>query len=235
MTTSDLLDELKSLGNPSIKKVLINHGAREPFFGVKTEDLKKIQKRVKTDHTLALELYDTGVSDAMYLAGLIVDDRKMTQDDLQRWVEGAYWSLLSESTVPWVAAESLHGREMALRWIDSDVDAIAGAGWRTLSSITGITADDELDIEELRGLMTRVRDTIHNQPNRVRSSMNGFIIACGVNVVPLTQFALECSEHIGKVSVTMDGTACKVPHAPEYIAKAVATGSVGKKRKSAKC
>ena len=31
-----------------------------------------------------------------------------TRDDLQRWVDAAYWSLLSESTVPWVAAGSLH-------------------------------------------------------------------------------------------------------------------------------
>ena len=48
--------------------------------------LKKIQKRVKKDYRLALDLYDTGIYDAMYLAGLIADDAKMTKKDLERWV-----------------------------------------------------------------------------------------------------------------------------------------------------
>jgi len=40
----DALDELKAAGKPSIKKVLMNHGACEPFYGVSVEDLKKIQE-----------------------------------------------------------------------------------------------------------------------------------------------------------------------------------------------
>src|SRR5436190_16199242 len=94
MTANEIVAELKSRGSESIKKVLIKHGAREPFFGVKVEHLKKIQKRIKKDYQLALDLYATGNSDAMYLAGLIADDAQMTKKDLQRWVEQAYWSLL---------------------------------------------------------------------------------------------------------------------------------------------
>ena len=71
MTAAEIVAELKKLGNESYKKVLIKHGAKEPFYGVKIEDLKKIQKRIKKDYQLALDLYDTGISDAMYLAGLI--------------------------------------------------------------------------------------------------------------------------------------------------------------------
>ena len=97
MTAKEIVDQLKTLGTASIKTVLIKHGAREPFFGVKVEDLKKIQKRIKVDHKLALELYDTGISDAMYLAGLIADDAAMSKKDLQRWVKQAYWNMLSST------------------------------------------------------------------------------------------------------------------------------------------
>ena len=38
------------------------------------DDLKKYQKRIKKDYQLSLDLYDSGVSDAMYLAGLIADE-----------------------------------------------------------------------------------------------------------------------------------------------------------------
>ena len=73
MKTADIVKELKSLGSQSIKNVLIKHGAQEPFYGVKVEDLKKISKKIKGNHELAMDLYDTGISDAMYLAGIVAD------------------------------------------------------------------------------------------------------------------------------------------------------------------
>jgi DNA alkylation repair enzyme len=235
MTAQEVVDELKTLGKPSIKKVLINHGACEPFFGVSIEDLKKIQKRIKKDHALAMELYETGISDAMYLAGLIVDDARMTKKDLTRWVKGAYWYLLSESTVPWVAAEGAHGWVMGLEWIDSKTEAIAAAGWSTLGAMLKIKPDDELDMATICQLLGRVAKTIHEQPNRVRLQMNGFVIDLGSYVAALTDRSLEVADMIGLVKVDMCGTACKVPGAREYIEKVRAAGKLGKKRKTAKC
>ena len=82
MSAANILDELKALGSASTKKVLMAHGAREPFYGVKVGDLKTILKREKGNQALALELYRTGVSDAMYLAGLMADGNKMTKAEL---------------------------------------------------------------------------------------------------------------------------------------------------------
>src|SRR5947208_13517407 len=98
MTASEIVEELRPLGKDSYKKVLLNHGIKEPVFGVKIEDLKKIQKRIKKDYQLALDLYDTGIYDAMYLAGLIADDLKMTKKDLKRWVEKANSASLCDYT-----------------------------------------------------------------------------------------------------------------------------------------
>src|SRR5688572_30067545 len=106
MTAAELLAELKSLSSESIKKIFVNHGAPEPIFGVKIGDMKTILKKVKKDQALAMQLYDSGNSDAMYLAGLIADGSKMTKKELQGWVEKATWYMLSEYTVAWVASES---------------------------------------------------------------------------------------------------------------------------------
>src|SRR3978361_372309 len=113
MTASKILEEMKPLAKESYKKVLLKHGISEPVLGVSVEEMKKIQKRVKKDYQLALDLFDTGIYDAMYLAGLIADDLQMTRKDLQRWVERANSPALCGSTVSWVAAESLYGWELA--------------------------------------------------------------------------------------------------------------------------
>ena len=235
MTASEILDELKGQGSASYKATMIRHGAREPFFGVKIEYLKKVQKRVKNDYQLALDLFETGNSDAMYLAGLIADDARMTRKDLQRWAEKAYFPLLSESTVPWVAAGSPAGHDAALAWIDSKKENVASSGWSTLGCLVAITEDANLDLAELKQLLARVQKTIHDQPNRVRYTMNNFVIAVGSYVAGLTELALQTAAKVGPVSVNMGDTACKVPDAAAYIHKVQERGAIGKKRKTVKC
>jgi len=234
MTAKDIVAELKKLGNAQTKKTWMTHGAQEPCLGVKVEDMKKIQKRVKMDYQLALDLYDTGIADAKYLAGLIADDAKMTKKDLQKWIEGARCAWVAEYTVPWVASASPHGREMALKWIESRDEAIAPAGWQTYSSMVAIKEDADLDLAEIKSLLQRVAKSIHRQPNRVKYVMNHFVIAVACHVKPLHKLAVDTANGIGKVAVDLVG-ACRIPFAPDQIKKFEARSAIGKKRKSPKC
>ncbi len=235
MQAAGIIKELRALGSESIKKTLMRHGAREPIFGVKVGDMTPIRKRIKTDYPLALDLYDSGISDAMYLAGLVTDDKRMTREDLQRWVGAAYWSLLSENTVAWVAAGSPLGWEMAQEWIEADIETIACAGWATLSSIVGVTRDADLDLPALERLLQRAADQIHGERNRVRYNMNGFIISVGGFVAPLTGAALRTADEVGRIMVDVGDTDCKIRGAREYIEKMQVRGVIGNKRKTAKC
>jgi 3-methyladenine DNA glycosylase AlkD len=235
MTAKEILEEIRPLGSDGYKRVMFNHGVREPYFGVKISDLQKIVKRIRKDYQLALDLYDTGNYDAMYLAGLIADDARMTKKDLQRWVAGAYCGALCGTTVAWVAAGSLHGWELAQEWIDSKKPLIAAAGWATLGSLVSIKADSELDLAELKRLLQRVQKTIHPADNAVRRQMNLFVIAVGSCVQPLTDTAIQIGEKTGVVTVDMGDTSCQVPFSPDYIRKVQKRGTIGRKRKTAKC
>jgi hypothetical protein len=196
--------------------------------------MKAIVKKVKKDHDLSLELYSTGNYDAMYLAGLVADEKKISKKDLDGWVSKSYAGI-SEYTVPWIAAESAHGWDLALKWIESPKDHIAAAGWATLCSVMSITPDDKLDIPVLTKLLDRVKKEIHSAPNRVRYAMNNFVISAGGFVAMLTPKAKEISKAIGEVTVDMNGTACKVPSALDYIVKIEKMGRIGKKKKQARC
>lgn len=235
-SAKEILAELKPLGRENYKKMLFkNYGVKEPCFGVKIGDLKKIQKRIKKDYQLALDLYDTGNYDAMYLAGLIADDSRMTETDLQRWAEKADAGALAGSTVPWVAAGSSHGLEMALRWIESPQKHIAEAGWSTLASLAALQDDSELGLPRLKRLIERVQKTIGQAPDVVRYAMNEFIIAVGCYVKPLTEVALQAGDNIGPVTADLGHNQCQIPFAPDCIRTAQKSGALGKKRKTVKC
>lgn len=235
MTKEEILTQLEHFGNPDRKRIFLNHGAKEPLFGVNVEDLKKIQKKIKKDHSLSLELFKTGNSDAMYLAGLIADETKMTKKELNAWVKKASWYYISEYSVAWIASESRDGYELAREWIDSPKEQIASAGWATIANLVAIKPDTELPMKELDKLLERVSRTIHTAQNRVRYTMNGFVIAAGCYVPSLTHKAMAVAESIGTVYVDMGGTACKVPMAADYITKVKSRGTIGKKRKEARC
>lgn len=235
MTVTEVLTQLEAFGDERTKNTLMKHGAQEPFFGVKVADLKKILKKTKKDHELSLQLYETGNSDAMYLAGLMADEKQITKAQLNDWVEKAYWSYLSEYTVPWVAAETPYGFELGLEWIKSDKETIAAAGWSTLAYYSAVNEDEDLDIAKYRDLLSKVEKEIHQAKNREKYAMNGFIISIGSYVKELTEEAKAIGERIGKLKVDMNGTACKVPYAKDYIQKVVDKQRVGKKRKTARC
>ncbi|MFD2515839.1 DNA alkylation repair protein [Pontibacter locisalis] len=235
MTLEQIMQQLSELGDTGTKQVLLKHGAKEPFFGVKVGDLKPIQKKLKKNHMLAKELYRTGNSDAMYLAGLIADEKAMTKADLQEWVSKAHWYLLSEYTVAQLAAESAHGWELAKEWIDSDNEGIASAGWSTLSNLVNILPDEKLDLPFLGSLLSHIAPTIHQQPNRVRYTMNSFVIAAGTFVEGLTAAAKQAASEIGMVKVDMGETSCKVPDALTYLKKMESLQKIGKKKRRARC
>jgi 3-methyladenine DNA glycosylase AlkD len=235
MTCDEVMQELETFCNEGTKRVFTNHGAREPVFGVKVGDMKKILKKTKENHELALQLYATGNSDAMYLAGLMAAPNQVTKDELNGWVKQAYWYFLSEYAVAGLAAESPHGLDVARKWITSDEEMVAAAGWATLSGVVAFKENNELDIAEIDTLLDIVEETLHDTKNRVRYTMNGFVIAVGGYIGELSAKAMNVSEKIGKVSVDMGGTACKVPYAPEYIQKMLDRGSASKKRKAIRC
>ncbi len=236
MTAAQILEELRPLGKESYRRTIMrNHGVPEPCFGVPISELKKIEKRIRKNYQLALDLFATGNYDAQYLAGLIADDARMTRADLRNWAGRAHGGSLAGATVAWVAAGSPHGWELAREWIDSPQTTVARCGWATLASLVAITPDERLDLPALRELLQRVRRTIRSAPDLVRVQMNGFLIAVGMYVVPLTDLVRELAAAIGPVTADLGANDCAIPYAPDYLDRAAARGPLGRKRKSAKC
>lgn len=234
-TAADILNELEAMGSEQTRKTYRNHGAPENIYGVKVGDMKTIVKRVKKNYQLALDLFNSGNGDAMYLAGLIGDETKMTKADLNKWARKSTWHMVSEYSVPFVAAESPFGWDLALEWINSNRENIASAGWATLSLYISITPDEHIDTIAIEKLLNIVQKDIHQSANRVRYTMNGFVISVGSYIKDLTAKALQVAKTIGEVHVNVGNTSCKVPEAIMYISKVKDKNAIGKKRKNARC
>jgi 3-methyladenine DNA glycosylase AlkD len=231
------MTELKKHGSEQTRKIFARHGLpADRMFGVSVAQQKLMAKSLKGQQALALELYETGNVDAMYLAGLVADGAAMSRKQLNDWAKGAAgMQMISEYTVAWVAVESDHGRALALEWIKSKNEQVAASGWCTYAGLLATIADEELDLKEVETLLGLIEKRIDGAANRVRYTMNGFVIAAGTYVTPLREAAKKTAQNIGAVSVNLGETACKVPLALAAIEKAVASGKAGKKKKTIRC
>lgn len=236
-TVASILAELKSKGTEKARATYVRHGMEtERCFGVSVADLKLIAKTIKGQQALATELYATGKMEAMYLAGMVASGAKMSEEQLHAWADGsAGMQMIAEYTVPWVAVEHAHGRELALQWIASKKEYVATSGWCTYSGLVATVPDEALDLAEIERLLGDIVKRIHKAQNRARYTMNGFVIAVGSYVQPLSKQARAAARQIGPVSVEMGDTACEVPLATAYIEKVEAMGRLGKKRKTIRC
>lgn len=235
-TVPKVLKALQAKGSAQTVKTFVRHGASaERLYGVKIADMKVIAKTIKGNQALALDLFDSGNYDAMYLAGIVADGKQMTKAQLNKWAVAADWSLIAEYTVPWVASESDHGQALANTWIDSKKEHVAAAGWNTWAGLVTTVPDEQLELKAVAALLKRVEADIGGAKNRVKYCMNSFVIAVGAYVASLNKAAKATAKRLGAVQVDMGDTACKVPLALAYIEKIESLGKAGKKRKTIRC
>ena len=236
-TVDAIMSALKSKGKEATRKIYSRHGMdMDRVLGVSVADMKTIAKTIRGEQALAMELYKTGIMDAMYLAGMAADGSKMTREQLNEWAEGAEGlQMISEYTVPWMTVENENAKALAMRWVKSKKEHVAAAGWSTWSGLVAIVPDEELDLREIEELMVEVVKQIGKAPNRVKYTMNSFVISVGGYVKPLLKQAKAIAKQLGTVNVDVGETACTVPLATAYIEKMIAAGKWGKKRKTIRC
>ncbi|MBL3641666.1 DNA alkylation repair protein [Bacillus sp. RHFB] len=235
MNVEMVMQELEALGKERTKKMYISNGALEPLFGVATGAMKPIVKKIKINQDLAEELYSTGNYDAMYFAGIIADPKAMTESDYDRWMDAAYFYMLSDYVVAVTLSESGIAQEVSDKWIASGEELRMSAGWSCYCWLLGNRKDVEFSESKISDMLDLVKRTIHDSPERTKSAMNNFLYTVGISYLPLHEKAVETAKAIGIVEVKRDKKKPSFLNAYESIQKEVDKGKLGFKRKHVRC
>lgn len=235
MNLEMVMQELEALGKERMKKMYMSNGAHEPLFGVATGAMKPIAKKIKIDQPLAEELYATGNYDAMYFAGIIADPKGMTESDYDRWMDAAYFYMLSDYVVAVTLSESDIAQEVADKWIASGEELRMSAGWSCYCWLLGNRKDVEFSESKISKMLDMVKNTIHDSPERTKSAMNNFVYTVGISYVPLHEKAVETAKEMGVVEMKRENKKNSFLNASESIQKELDRGKLGFKRKYVRC
>ena len=218
MNAQQILSTLEKLGKPQTAAIYKRYGTGDNVFGVLTSEIAKLQKKIKVDHALALELWKTENAEARVLALQIADPAKLTRTDADRLLAdgpvrfvGSYLSdLLARSPIA----------EATMRaWMKSPDELHREMGYSVLSVRLKDDTDSISDADAEKVLAT-IENEIHRSPNWARYAMNNALIAIGVYKPALRKKATAAARRIGKVEVDHGKTYCKTPDAAPYIERA---------------
>ncbi|PAQ15448.1 DNA alkylation repair protein [Bacillaceae bacterium SAOS 7] len=235
MDAETVMQKLEALGKERSKKMYISNGAHEPVFGVAIGAMKPIAKKIKRNQCLAEELYATGNYDAMYFAGIIADPKAMTESDFDRWMNEAYFYMLSDYVVAVTLSESDIAQDIADKWVASGEELRMSAGWSCYCWLLENRQDNEFSESKISAMLDMVKNTIHDSPERAKSAMNNFLYTVGISYLPLHEKAVETAKAVGTVEVKRDKKKSSFLNAYESIQKEIDRGRLGFKRKYVRC
>ena len=83
-----VIKKLREKAVPAQLEGMARYGmVTEQRMGVAIPEIRKIAKQSGKDHTLALELWKTGIAEARILASMVDEPEKMTEQQMEDWVK----------------------------------------------------------------------------------------------------------------------------------------------------
>ena len=199
MTVAEILEELRSLGSPENVAGMARFGiVTKEAFGVPAKDLKEVAKRAKKEaddrHTLALELWATGVHDARAVAYLTDDPKQVTAEQMESWASGFDNWAITDGTCGHLFCRSPLAYAKAFEWSGRDEEFVKRAGIVLMAWLA--VHDKKADDEKIAEFLTVLEEMADDERNFVKKAVNWSLRQIGKRSLHLNRLAIETAEKI---------------------------------------
>jgi 3-methyladenine DNA glycosylase AlkD len=217
MNVNQIMQILKESGNATMLKVHQKNGAGDRTFGVKMGDLRLLAKKIKMNHVLAMELWQTGQIDARMLAVLVADPAQISRQELEDMIAGETFEWLADWIHSYWLKEHPDRECFRLDWIDSNLPMLARAGWALMA---GNIARRDKHIH-ITPLLDRIENEMRDAAPVVQWTMNSTLAQIGIHYPEFRKRAIEVGEKIALYKNYPVSKGCTSPYAPIWIREMV--------------
>ena len=213
MNVNEILALLKSLSDDARRAHNTKAGAPDNQFGVKLGDIRAMAKKIKTDHELALNLWDTGNVEAQLLATLIIKPKSLSADELDKLTRSTTCAQVADWLNAYVVAQHPEKEALREKWMMAKDRWAARAGWNLTASRVNKGADD-LD---LPALLDRIEKEMPKAMPEVQWTMNNTLAAIGIHHPKHRKRAIAIGEKIGLYRDWPVSKGCIPPYVPVWV------------------
>ena len=120
MTLNETLKQLKALGNEKMRTHNTKYGAGDNQFGVKHGDIRVLAKKIKSDHKLAMSLWQTGNADAQLLATLLIKPKDLSATEVDQLVRSVAFSHVADWLISYIVKQHPDKETLRQKWMTTD-------------------------------------------------------------------------------------------------------------------
>jgi 3-methyladenine DNA glycosylase AlkD len=213
MTLDEILRQLKALGNEKVRAHNTRYGAGDNQFGVQLGDIRKLAKKIKTNHELTMSLWETGNADAQLLAALLIKPKDLSAKEMDRFVRSVAFSHVADWLTAYVVKQHPDKETLRQEWMATDDRWAARAGW-SLTAERVVKSPEGLDPP---ALLDRIESEMGDANPVVQWTMNSTLAEIGIHVPALRKRAIAIGERLGIYRDYPVSKGCTSPFAPIWI------------------
>lgn len=199
MNVADILADLKALGSPANVAGMARFGiVTSKAFGISTSVIKnyakELKKKAENRHSLALELWETGIYDARAVAFLIDDPKQVTRDRMNSWASNFdNWATV-DGACGYLFCRTPLAYEMVAEWVVRDAEYVKRAGFSLIAYLA--VHDKKAPDDRLAAFLPLIEQHADDDRNFVKKAVNWALRQVGKRSLGLNSLAIEAANRI---------------------------------------
>ena len=198
ISVDEVLRRLKVEARPEQLEGMARYGiVVENRLGVSIPGLRKVAKEIGKNHDLGIELWKTGVSDAMILASLVAEPEKLTEEQMEEWVSDFNsWDVCDQ-----VCNNLFNGHPLVWKkvvdWSQREEVFVKRAAFALLSSLA-VHDKEAADKKFIDFLLVIKREATDNR-NFVKKAVNWALRNIGKRSLNLNRASINVAREIQQI------------------------------------
>ncbi|NKF05673.1 DNA alkylation repair protein [Clostridium gasigenes] len=219
MTKNEILAKLNDLGNEKRKEMYIKNGASENTYGVLLGELRKLAKKLGKNNKLALELWNSGNTDAQWLACMMFEVEKLSLDEVRSMVSQLTYLDIIDKFISEVLCNSQYVDILMEEWANSTKDNLGRAGWKLIVHKISTGKLSDADLEDI---LANIETELQTANPGKQWAMNHALCQIGITYPQFTERCISIGETLGVYKDLKVAKGCTSAYAPNWIAAGIA-------------
>ena len=194
-SVEEVMERLKSNSRSDRLEGMDRYGmAAERRLGVSIPDVRKIAKELGKNHDLTLELWKTGIAEAMILAALTDNPDELTEEQMEDWVKDINsWDVCDQVCMNLFEKTPLAWRKI-IDWSEREEEFVKRTAFALIACLAW--HDKKLENEKFIELFPVIVQGATDERNFVKKAVNWALRNIGKKNLALNKAAINTAREI---------------------------------------
>lgn len=199
MDCETILNKLKVMSDPKRIESSSRFGVQgKNMYGVTVPNIRKLSKEIGKNHTLAIDLWKSGVHEAKILASMIDDSQQVTKGQMEKWVKDFdSWDVCDHACGN-LFDKTPYAYKKAVEWSSRKEEFVKRAGFSLMAYLA--VHDKKAEDKKFVKFLSIIKRESKDERNFVKKAVNWALRGIGKRNKNLNEAAIETANDIRKIN-----------------------------------